>query len=166
MARSLYEINNDYLVALDNAFIVDEETGEIILREDLLNKLEGEFKDKADNICCYIKDLESLTDAIKAEKKALDERLKANESRVESLKKYLSESLKIRAIDKLETPRNKISFRSSKSVEVLDEMLISDAYWKEEVVKKLDKKTILDALKNGETVEGCQLLVKSNIQIK
>ncbi|MDO4379088.1 MAG: siphovirus Gp157 family protein [Erysipelotrichia bacterium] len=164
--RSLYEINNDYLKALDNAFVMDEDTGEIFLQDEMLDQLADEFSDKVDNIVCYIKDLENLNDGIKAEKKALDERFKANEGRVENLKKYVSNALKIRNMAKYETPKCKLSFRTSKSVEVVDENSIDSNYWKEEVVKKLDKKTILDELKNGVEVNGCKLLVKNNLQIK
>lgn len=164
--RSLYEINGAYLQALETSFIVDEETGEIIFQADLLNQLDDEFNSKVDNICCFIKDLENLSEGIKAEKKALDERLKSNESKIESLKKYIANGLDLRQMVKLETPRNKISFRTSKSVEVVDEAMIKGNYWKEEVVKKLDKKSILDDLKAGKEVEGCALLVKNNLQIK
>lgn len=164
--RSLYEINNDYLKALDSAFVMDEETGEIFMQDEVLDKLDGEFSDKVDNIVCYIKDLENLNDGIKAEKKALDERSKANEGRIDSLKKYVSKALQIRNMAKYETPKCKLSFRTSKSVEVLDEDKIDGSYWKEEIVKKLDKKTILDELKKGTEINGCRLLEKTNLQIK
>ena len=67
--RSLYEINKDYLEVIENSFKVDEETGEILFSVDDLETLETEFKDKVDNVACYIKDLEALNASIKEEKK-------------------------------------------------------------------------------------------------
>ena len=53
--RSLYEINNDYVNVIENGFSIDEETGEILFDKTNLDELEIEFKEKADNIACYIK---------------------------------------------------------------------------------------------------------------
>ena len=165
MNRSLYEINQDYLDILDN-FEINEETGEVYFNEELLNNLETEFKDKVDNIACYIKDLQALSNAIKDEKKRLDDRLKLNDRKVETLTNYLSKSLEMRNIDKLETTRNKLSFRKSKSVNVLDESLIDNQYFKVIEEKKLDKKALLEDLKKGCEVKGAELLEKHNLQIK
>lgn len=159
---TLYEIDQRYL----NAFKVDEETGEVTLDQDELEKIEGEFKDKVDNIACFIKDLTALNASIKAEKKAFDERIKSNESKIESLKKYLAYSLEIRDLSKYETSRNKISFRSSNSVEVLDEAKVPAEYIRTKTETSVDKKAVMDALKNGAEVEGCELKTSRNIQIK
>ncbi len=165
MKMNLYEINDAYEKALSN-FTVDEETGEIIFDEEELQKLEGEFKDKVDNIACYIKSLNSLSESIKAEKNALDERLKANDKKVESLKKFLAMSLEMRDMNKFESARNKISFRKSTSVVINDEKSLPDKYVKTVVTEKVDKKAIGEALKSGEIIEGCYLKESNNLQIK
>lgn len=166
MNKSLYEINKEYIHALEQGFIVDEETGEIFFDKEALEKIDGDFKEKADNIACYIKDLEAFTTALDTEKKALDKRLKANKEKVSQLKEYLSQALNLREINKLETARNKITFRKSTSVDVLDEDAIDFKYFKEVVEKKLDKKTLLADLKKGAEVQGARLLEKQNIQVK
>ena len=86
--------------------------------------------------------MQALSDGIKNEKSALDERKKSVDTKILSLKEYLSTALKMRDMSKLETTRNKISFRTSKSVEVLDENIIPKTYFNETVVEKLDKKNI------------------------
>lgn len=164
--RSLYEINKDYLEVIENSFKVDEETGEILFSVDDLETLETEFKDKVDNVACYIKDLEALNASIKEEKKALDDRLKANDKKVKALKEYIVTGLNIRDMQGLETPRNKISFRKSSSVEVLNEDLIDRKYFKEKIEYSLDKKAVMAELKSGNPVAGCMLLEKDNLQIK
>ncbi len=162
---SLYEINDEYERAL-NTFHIDEETGELIFDNEAIEKNEADFKTKIDNLACYIKDLNALSESIKAEKSALDERLKANDKKVEALKKYLGSALEMRGMDKFETARNKLSFRKSTSVVVNEDVLLPKEYIKTVVTEKVDKKAIGDALKNGAVIYGCYLKETNNLQIK
>lgn len=162
---NLYEINDAYEKALSN-FTVDDETGEVIFDDEEIKRLEGAFEEKVDNIACYIKSLNALSNSIKAEKQALDERLKSNDKKVESLKKFLVMSLEMRDMKKFESARNKLSFRKSTSVVINEDAVLPTKYVKTVVTEKVDKKAIGDALKNGEVVEGCYLKESNNLQIK
>lgn len=162
---NLYEINDAYEKALSN-FTVDDETGEVIFDDEEIKRLEGAFEEKVDNIACYIKSLNALSDSIKTEKQALDERLKSNDKKVESLKKFLVMSLEMRDMKKFESARNKLSFRKSTSVVINEDAVLPTKYVKTVVTEKVDKKAIGDALKNGEVVEGCYLKESNNLQIK
>ena len=135
---SLYELDKEYELALNN-FKVDEETGEVLFDNELLEQLEGDYKQKVDNIACYIKDLQALSQSIKNEKANLDERLKANDKKIDSLKNYLFVSLERREISKLETARNKLSFRKSTSLIVEDEKLVPKKFINKVVTEKIDK---------------------------
>lgn len=162
---TLYELSKEYTEALNN-FSVDEETGEVTFDENKIDHIESDLKDKADNIACFIKNLTALSDSIKAEKNALDERLKANDKKIESLKKYLTNAMELAQMDRLETARNKITFRTSKKVIISDDDAVPEKYIKLEITSKVDKKAIGEALKAGEVVNGCYLEVNNNIQIK
>lgn len=162
---TLYELSKEYTEALNN-FSVDEETGEISFDTNKIDHIESNIKDKADNIACFIKDLTALSDSIKAEKNALDERLKANDKKIESLKKYITSAMELAQMDRLETARNKITFRTSKKVIISDDDAVPEKYIKLEITSKVDKKAIGEALKAGEVVNGCYLEVNNNIQIK
>lgn len=162
---TLYELSKEYTEALNN-FSVDEETGEVTFDENKIDHIESDLKDKADNIACFIKNLTALSDSIKAEKNALDERLKANDKKIESLKKYITSAMELAQMDRLETARNKITFRTSKKVIISDDDAVPEKYIKLEITSKLDKKAIGEALKAGEVVNGCYLEVNNNIQIK
>lgn len=166
MSRSLYEINNDLLQILENGFVEDKETGEVLLDESNLDELNMEFKDKADNVACFIKDRLALIESIKAEKKALSKRLEVEDKRVAWLKKYLAMALKSRDMKGLETGRNKISVKKSTSANVIDESKISDKYFVEKVERKLDKKTLLADLRNGTVIDGAELQENTNLQLK
>ena len=71
---------------------IDAESGEIIDTERLDNLLIERSK-KLEGVALWIKNLESDAAAIKAEKNALDRRMKAAEKKVESLKVWLSNAL-------------------------------------------------------------------------
>ena len=162
---TLYELSKEYTEALNN-FSVDEETGEVTFDKNKIDHIESDLKDKADNIACFIKNLTALSDSIKAEKNALDERLKANDKKIESLKKYITSAMELAQMDRLETARNKITFRTSKKVIISDDDAVPEKYIKLEITSKVDKKAIGEALKAGKVVNGCYLEVNNNIQIK
>lgn len=98
---TLYEISNIYSEVLD-ADIPDEAL------IDTLEGIQGDFKDKADNLACYIKSLKSDVIALKAEAKSLTERARAKENKTERLKEYLFACMRSANIQKIETARNKI----------------------------------------------------------
>ena len=164
--RTLYEINAEYLNLLETAFTVDEETGEVLFDNNAFEAIEGEYNDKIDSIVNYIKSLETLCEGIKKERDNLAERKAQVEKKIESLKEYISTSMELRNMDKFETPKAKLSFRVSKSVNVIDEELIENCYFKETITKKLDRASLLKDLKEEKEVKGACLLVKRNLQIK
>ena len=163
---NLYKIDKAYLDVIENGFSFDDETGEVLFDESMIDQLEGEFYDKIDNICAYIKNQEALKAGISEEVKVLNDRKKSTDKKIDYLKKLITDSMERREVKKIETPRNRISFRKSVSVNVLDENQIDGSYFVEKVERKLDKKTLLADLKNGVEVDGAELLEKQNIQIK
>ena len=163
---NLYKMNGIINEILENGFFFDEETGEVIFDESSLEELNIAFNEKVDNVACYIKSLENLNNGIKAEKKALDARIKANDKKVEWLKDYLTYNLKQRDMSKFESARNKITFRKSTSVNVLNEDLIPIEFKLAKMEYSLDKKSLKDALTKGVEIEGCELVTKNNLQLK
>lgn len=167
MTMALYELDKRYLEVLENGFSVDDETGEILFDTDNIENLEDDINSKIDNIACYIKDLNSLKDSIANEQKALLERKKAIDAKVEKLEDYIKQSMLVRNQNKYESSRNKISFRKSTSLFVEDESLIDDdTLFTIKVEKKLDKKKVTSLLKEGKEIEGCKLQENINLQIK
>lgn len=163
---NLYQIDKAYLDVIESGFSVDEETGELLFTEEDLDSLQAEYSDKVDNIACYIKDLDSLNDSISKEIKALQERKKWNDAKAERLKGYITSSMKKRGLNKLESARNKVSFRKSTSVQVIDESLVDDEFMKVKIERSVDKKKVSELLKKGQNVAGCMLVENTNIQIK
>jgi dsRNA-specific ribonuclease len=165
---NLYELTNDYLALLE-AIDNDEIPEEAIA--DTLEAIEGAIEIKADSIACLLKNLDAECIAIKAEESRLAERRKAKEKAHERIKQYLSETLQRAGLDKIETARNRITFRKSESVEVVEEVFISWARLHRDDLltyaePKVNKTEIKKALKSGDEIVGAELRVNNNIQIK
>lgn len=163
----LYELANDY-VALMQAIDNDELPEECIA--DTLEAITGEIEIKADNIACMLKNIEAEVKAIKEEEANLATRRKTKEKTYERLKEYLSTTLQSLSIDKVETARNKITFRKSESVEIDDTFIEWAQENREDLLKysapTADKTEIKKILKGGAELQGAQLISKQNIQIK
>lgn len=151
---TLYDIDKQILAC------VDPETGEADVEK--LETLLMERDAKLENIACWIKDIKAECDSIKAEEKALAERRQAKERKAESLRKYLDEAL---AGQKFETPRCVVSFRKSQKVEITDFDKIPDDYLRYKTPEP-DKTAIKAAIKDGLTVEGCELVDSVSMTIK
>ena len=145
---------------------VDLETGEIIDTEQL-DKLQMERDAKLENVACWIKDLKAEAEALKNEKQALAERQKVAENKAESLKKWLAYALQG---EKFKTPKCAISFRKSEAVEVTDEGLNNLMKEHDELLTykapEPNKTAIKQALKDGLSVEGVQLVQNTSTIIK
>ena len=156
----LYEIDNAILEC------IDLETGEIIDTEQL-DKLQMERDTKLENVACWIKDLKAEAEALKNEKQALAERQRVAENKAESLKKWLAYALQG---EKFKTTKCAISFRKSEAVEVTDEGLNNLMKEHDELLTykapEPNKTKIKQALKDGLSVEGVQLVQNTSTIIK
>lgn len=150
-------------VKLDESRVVDTESGEIIDLEAIV-ALEMERDKKIENLGCWYKNLLAEAEALKAQKNAFAEREKAAKAKAESLRGFLGRYLNGK---KFETAKVAMSFRKSEAVE-FDAKCIGDV--PEEFLKfkdpELDKVAVKKAIKAGETVPGCELVARQNLQIK
>jgi len=162
---NLYEINSQ----IENfEFKIDEETGEVINLDELDNLKLAKDK-KIENIVLYIKNLKADEKALDDEIKALQARKKAKTNKATYLSMYLESTL---GGAKFETPKCKVSYRKSTSVDIEDGFIeyariagLGNLY-RENVEYKPDKKTILKELKEGKNIPYCSLKEKQIIQIK
>lgn len=165
---SLYEINGAMYALLNNddSYMVDTETGEIIGITTLIEQVEIARNDKHEAIALFIKDLEADAKSIKEEEANLKARREAKEKKANKLREYLQNSMQQFGDAKLETSKVAISFRKSEAVNILNEALIPMEFKTKVEEVKINKSDIKNALKNGQIVEGAELQVKQNLQIK
>lgn len=160
---NLYEITeryNNLLELLDN-----EETTQDILNS-ALNEVQDEFNEKALNIVKFIKNLESDVNGLDAEEKRLKAKKMAYKNKIDGLKKYLENGLIVSGFKKLDLGVFNISIaKNPASVNILDEKLIPKEYLIEQA-PKIDKKAILNDLKNNIDVKGCEIHQGESLRIK
>lgn len=156
------------LYEIDNAILdcIDLETGEVIDTE-RLDDLQMERVAKIENVALWIKDLKAESEAIKAEKMALAERQKVAENKAESLKNWLAYALDGQ---KFSTAKCAVSFRKTEKVEISDVGMIRLMKEHDELLTYKDpepnKTAIKQALKDGLTVQGVQLVQNMSTIIK
>ncbi len=164
---TLYEIDYNLYQLLENEMVVDEETGEILFEESDIDNLLLSRDQKLENTACYIKNLMSDIDQIKAEEKSLKERRQTKEKKAERLKSYLANSMLLFGDKKFETPRVALSFRKSKQVEIEPNTHLPQEYIKVKVEESPDKTKLKDAiLKQGIVIDGVKVIEKENLQLK
>ena len=141
---------------------------------DTLTGIEEDFENKAENIAAYIKDMLSDIEAMKSEKRKLEERIKAKDNAVENLKNYLLSEMIMVNIKKIDRPRARITFNAGRqSVSVLSvESFIKWAQGndREDLLiyeqPKPSKSAIMSDLLAGKPVEFAEVVRKPYITIK
>ena len=152
---NLYEIDQGILEC------IDLETGEIIDPERLEN-LQMERSQKIENVVCWIKNLLSDAEAIKAEKEALAKRQLAALAKAEQLEEWLKKALEGQ---RFSTAKCAVSFRKSETVEVADVSLLPEDLLRVKTTVEPNKTAIKALLKDGQEVVGCCLVERQNVQI-
>lgn len=159
----LYDITQNYnnlLDLLNNAEIPKD------MIDNALNEVGEEFELKAENIAKLIKNFESDVKSFKEEENRIADRRKVLENRIKNLKDYLENAM--RATGKTSFKRGTFSFaiqKNAPSVDIIDESKIPKKWY----IKKdpvLNKKEILETLKNGGKVRGVQLVQTESLRIR
>ena len=131
----------------------------------VLNSLDAEIEDKAENIAKLIKNYESDINAFKEEEKRIAERRRTLENDVKRLKEYLFNNMKLTGKTKFK--KGTFSFNIAKnpaSVEITNADIISSDY--KVLTETLDKRAILQDLKDGKDVQGAILKQGFSLRIK
>ena len=152
----LYEIDE----ALIECF--DPETGEIVDLDSYEN-LQGERDKKIEGIACIIKNRQALIDALKTEKKRMDERIATLENQNDNTKAFLDSVLDGH---RFETEKAVCSYRKSTKVDITDMSKIPDEYMNIKTEYAPMKTAIKQALKDNKEVPGCALIETNNLSIK
>lgn len=157
----LYELTSNYVQVLEMA-----EEMEMDALKDTLESIQDAIEDKAENIAKLIKCLEADAKAIKEEEQRLADRRKSIENKIASTKEYLQNQLEVSGLQKVKRPTITVAIQNNPpSVEIADESLIPTDYMIPQP-SKIDKKSILTALKEGLVIEGCSLKQSKGVRIR
>lgn len=174
--QSLYELVGEYKIFEErfNGYCDLVESGELPESAiwDTLDSLNGAIEDKIDNITCVHKQQLYECAMIKSEIERLKQRLSAKENAADRLKDYIFTCMRTVGMEKLETARNKLSFRKSEKLMIDDQS--GFVQWAMEYNPDLlsyklpepNKTEIKRILKSGQPIEGCRVEQCMNLQIK
>ncbi len=163
---SLYELTSERLALQNTLQSLDFD------QETINDTLEGEstaLQEKIENYGFVIRNMESFTDAIKAEEDRLAKRRRIAENRVEQIKNWLKINMEACGIKKIECPAFTISIQNNPaSVQIDAELQIPEGYMRlpEPPPMVPNKKLIGEALKAGIDVPGCHLNQSTRLVIK
>jgi len=164
MSQSIFKISNELQSIMNEIF---DNGGEVTPEiESALMIKESELMAKSQNYGYVIKAMEYDVSIIDEEIKRLNQIKKVRNNAVERLKNVLTVTMEAFNVPEIETPTMKINFRKSSSLEITDEKKIPKRFITQKVTSSIDKMEIKKAIGNGEIIEGAEIVVKQNIQIK
>ena len=152
----MYELTDAYvsLLAQYEDAETDKERDEIL---GMLADVEGDIAAKAENYARLMKNAEADAKALKAEIERLTAKKQKAENLVKRVKDYLHYAMEIAGATELQTAIGKWKIQKNPpSVVVTDEAKIPAEYWKQPA-PMLDRVLVLNDLKAGCIVEGCEL---------
>ena len=172
----LYELVGEYQIFQEQfpSFCEMVDSGELPEEAvwDTLDSINGNIEEKIDNIACVYKQTMYEAAMMKAEEASMRARRKAKENAAERLKAYMSSAMQAVDLSKIETARNRLSFRKSEKVTFDDEETF--VQWAQEYNPDLltfktpepNKTVIKKILAGGQPIEGCRVEQCMNLQIK
>lgn len=159
----LYELTQSYR-NLENLGEQEGLTVEMI--QEALGQVEEDINTKIENTCKVIKEIEADALGIDEEIKRLIVLKKQKENTAKKLKEYVEFEMNGIGLNKVEGKLFKISFRKSKIVRIIDETKIPKEFIKVKTTETVSKTDLGKALKNGEFIEGAELVESRSLQIK
>ena len=155
MTRPLYDISERYQnlweLCLDDNVDLDN-------LENALQSVEGELEEKVANGIGLIQELKYHADAMGEESKRLATRKKAIENKIDCLKNYYLDHLRIMGKSKVLTNRGTMSIVKAggkRPLKIDNEDLIPAEF--KYLVPQIDKDTLRQALESGEEIQGAHL---------
>ena len=157
---NLYELTDSYKKILQ----LIEDGGEGL--EDTLESITDAIEEKADGYGKVIKNIEAQIEAIKNEEKRLADRRKSLESSVKRLKDSLYESMKLTETKRIKSELFTFNIQNNPpSLNIENEDAIPFEYYQPQA-PKLNKKELLQAVKEGLEVDGVSIKQGESLRIR
>lgn len=164
--QSLYNITNKFAELMDKA-----QDGELTQEEydELGNELALELQNKSSNIIRYIKNSESLLEAMKTEEKRLADIRKQGEKKLDKFYQYVKENMERLGLGEIPTELGKLKItKNPMSIEIENEDEIPSEFKKEVTTTHVDKTAIKNHFKDtGEIIPGIRIVDnKTSLRVK
>ena len=130
-----------------------------------MDAVDAALEEKLESTAKVIRNLEAEAEALEAEEKWLRARKTAVRNRIADIKGYVQQNLDAMGKDKVTSGIFKWSIQANApSVNILDESLIPDDYWK--IERKPMKTEIKKAIESGELTEGVELVRTKSLRLR
>ena len=165
-------MSNLYKLSAEVAAVKEKLEASDLDQQTIADTLEAEsfdFEEKCKAVAYVIKEFQAKEEALTC---AIDEmvyRKQVMKSRITGLQAYLLNCMQLASVRKVEGIEFDIFIRKNPpSVSVYDTGLVPETFWKipEPAPARLDKKAILESLKEGKTVQGCELQQTERVEIR
>ena len=160
----LYELTEMYQNVWN---LIEDEDVDIETLEMALNQIEENIELKAEGMAKLIKSIDGDVAALKEEENRLAKKRKTLENKQKNIKTYLEYQLIGMGIYKVKTPLFTVALQNNPpSVRFIDEALIPEQYKVRTELVSIPKKLILDDIKQGKEVAGCELVQGKSLRIR
>ncbi len=153
--ESIYQISERYNNVL--ALLDDDD----VSQDDIATALADVMDDvvsKGENGIMYLRKLQGIIDAAKAEKKKIDAYIKALESRKKRLEGAYMQAMEMMKMKSIMTARGEMKIKKNPPAVIIDDVTkIPTQYMRQKVEIAPDKAAIKAALKSGEVIEGAHV---------
>lgn len=161
-----YEIINGMIETLDIFLESEQNESDKENYNYIMEFLKEELESKSSNIIKYIRNISLEVEILSQEEDRLEKLRKQKEKKVNSLKKYLTDTLLNLDKNKIETELGNLGLRKSVSVAIDNLDLIPKKYIQKKIELVPDKRMLSEILKQGKNIKGVHLEDKYSLQIR
>ena len=156
--RTLNEISNDIMLVQNSFELTEQEIDE------QMDTLHTELHDKENGVYWFYKNIDSKISLAKEYKDKADLVMKKLKYTQERLKGLDIEAYKASGQLPAHDEFNPIKIMEMGKVEIIDESKIPSEYYIEKIEQRLDKRRILEELKEGTEIPGVRLRVNKHVR--
>ena len=156
--RSLSEISSEIMLTQNSFELTEEEIDE------QLDELHTELHKKENGVYWFYKSMDKKVELAKEYKIKMDTAIRKMKYVQEKLKRLVVEAYAASGQLPSHDEFNSIKIMEMCKVEIIDETQIPDEYYIEKIETKLDKRRILEELKDGIDIPGVRLINNKHVR--
>ena len=142
------------------------ETDEDVLKA-LFDHIQGKTEDKLEAMAHIRAELLADEDKLTAEILRLQAKRKTIANNISRLESHIIWFLGEMQISKIKTPLYNFSVsKTSGSLNIVDESKIPERFKTQKVIDEVKKEELKEALKNGEAIDGAEIVISDSLRIK
>ncbi|MDF2651398.1 MAG: hypothetical protein K0Q73_7203 [Paenibacillus sp.] len=163
VAFKLYELSD----AMNQVAQMIEDGVELESLQETLESIEISFQEKAESIIKLHRSKVAEMEIIKAERLRLEHREASLKKSADWLRNYVESQMKRTGVTKIPSTLFGITLANNPvKVDITDEFMIPDQYFRISEVKAPDKAAIKAALEDGVDIQGARLVREQSLRIK